>query len=172
MSINVGEIWKEIMVKIRGAQSLKDINDVLDQIHPSDAHVVIRDMFGIATNRTITICKNSKDKLEVAEYQRFQDIKIKAKQSWDHDHTNATMLDVDMAVSKSYGITLRMIKVTNNIADSRFDKLTKAINRIEEHLGLEVTNFKEEDNNDSAKPNDVQGVKENINGAGDTVAEV
>jgi hypothetical protein len=165
------QIWNEIKGKIMGTTTLKEINDLLDNMHPSDVHVVIRDMFTIGINRMITVCKNSKDKLEIAEYQRFQAIKIEAKQSWDHDHTNATMLDVDKAVSKSYGITLRMIKEIMNQDDKKFNKLTSAIHRIEDNLGLERTNFEEDDNNDSTKSDDVQGVEENIDRTGDIGTE-
>jgi hypothetical protein len=171
-NINVEEIMKQIKEGIQGAKTTKELNDVLDKIHPSDAYVAIRDMFIIATNRMINASKNSADTNEIAEYQRFQDIKLAARRSWDHDHTNATMLDVDKAVSKSYGITLRMIKATNDIADERFGRVFGAINKIEKHLGLEVTNFKEVANNDTTKPSDVQGIEENTAGTGDSGTEL
>lgn len=167
----IEEIMKSIKVGIEGAKTTKELNDFLDKMHPSDCHAAIRDMFTIATNRMITASKQSDDNDEMYQYQRFQDIKMKAKQSFEHDRTNATMLDVDKAVSKSYGITLRMLRATNDMTDSRFNKVCQAINKIEEHLGLDVTNWSGEDEVNDTTGNDVSGVEENTTGTGDTSTE-
>jgi hypothetical protein len=165
------KIMESIRTGIENAKTIKELNDFLDKMHPSDCHAAIRDMFTIATNRMITTCKQSSDNDDIVEYQRYQDIKMKAKQSFDHDRTNATMLDVDKAVSHSYGITLRMIRATNDMTDSRFNKVCQAINKIEEHLGLDVTNWSGEDEVNDTTGNDVSGVEENTTGTGDTSTE-
>lgn len=139
------------------------LTQFLSMMHPSDAHVIIRDQIVPAKNKKIQNCKRD----DVAKYQAFQNIVMECKASFDHDRAHATNLDVDKAVSKSYGITMRVIRANMDMEQARFDKLTSAINRIEEHLGLDVTDFREGDNNDSTEHEDAQNVERVITEAGE-----
>jgi hypothetical protein len=69
--------------------------------------------------------------------KRFGEINQIAKQTWDHDHRQATILDIDKACTHVYRITLEMLKQINNTQMATIE----AINRIEAHLGMEITKF-------------------------------
>lgn len=127
----------------------------LSQFHPSDAYVIIRDTVVPKKNQKLRECRLAK----VETYQEFQDLERKCKESFDHDRAMATNLDVDKAVSKSYGITMRALRAVMDMEKDRFDKLTSAINKIEERLGLDVTDFREGDNDDSTEHEDAQNVE-------------
>lgn len=129
---------------------------ILDQMAASKAYLVIRDEM---TNQHVKAIHNSgRD-----NYQLFQDIKLRAKQSWDHDHKMAMMKDVDRACMNVYTILLRIFKVHNDSHTEELNQIRTAINRIEEKVGLEPTSW-EEDSTDGGNDNvgDVQGVEENI----------
>ena len=132
----------------------------LDQMAASKAYRVIRDEM---TQRHIKAIKDSgKD-----NYQLFQDIKARAKESWDHDHKMAMMKDVDRACMNVYTLLLRIFKVHNDAYAEELNQIRTAINRIEEKVGLELTSWEESksDNSIDGGNNDadyVQGVKENI----------
>lgn len=132
----------------------------LDNMAASKAYLVIRDEM---TSQHIKAIKDSgKD-----NYQLFQDIKARAKQSWDHDHKMAMMMDVDRACLNVYTLLLRIFKAHNDSYVEELNQIRTAINRIEEKVGLELTSWEEPKpdnstdggNNDA---NDVQGVQENI----------
>lgn len=132
----------------------------LDQMAASKAYIVIRDEM---TSKDIKMIKDSgKD-----NYQLFQDIKDRAKQSWDHDHKMAMMMDVDRACHNVYTLLLRIFKIHNDLNTEELNQIRTAINRIEEKVGLELTSWEEPKadnsidggNNDAG---DVQGVQESI----------
>lgn len=132
----------------------------IDQMAASKAYLAIRDHM---EQRHIKAIKNSgKD-----NYQLFQDIKTRAKQSWDHDHKMAMMMDVDRACHNVYTLVLRIFKVHNDLYTEELNQIRTAINRIEEKVGLEPTVWEEpkSDNSTDGGNNDagdVQGVQENI----------
>lgn len=130
------------------------LNDI-DQMAASKAYLVIRDSI---TQKHINAIKNSgKD-----NYQKFQDIKIRAKQSWDHDHKHATMADVDRACLNVYTLVLKVMKVHADATAEELNQMRSAINRIEEQVGLEKTNWEStDDNGGNQDVSNVQGVEEN-----------
>ena len=131
------------------------LNDI-DQMAASKAYLVIRD--SITQKHIIAIKNSGKD-----NYQKFQDIKIRAKQSWDHDHKHATMADVDRACLNVYTLVLKVMKVHTDATAKELNQMRSAINRIEEQVGLEKTNWDSTDNDNGGNNDvgDVQGVEEN-----------
>lgn len=132
----------------------------LDNIAASKAYLVIRDEM---TNHHIKAIKDSGKN----NYQLFQDIKARAKDSWDHDHKMAMMMDIDRACHNVYTLLLRIFKVYNDAHNEELNQIRTAINRIEEKVGLEPTSWEEPkaDNSTDGGNNDagdVQGVQENI----------
>ena len=133
------------------------LNDI-DQMAASKAYVVIKDH--IKYQHVNTIKESGKD-----NYQKFQDIKLRAKKSWDYDHKMASMEDVNRACMNVYTLVLNLMKAQNGDHVEEFTKIQAAINRIEEKVGLEPTVWYEEStpidggNNDGSN---VQGVQKNI----------
>lgn len=142
---------------------VKQMVKFLRTMHPSDAYEIVKDMTP-AKNQKVMICKKN----DVKTYQELQDLLMECKKSYQHDNDYATNLTVDRAVSKAYGMTLRMIRANMDMEKDRFDKITSAINRIEERLGLEPTNFNEEEGNsdDSTNNENEQGFEETPNDVG------
>lgn len=136
----------------------------LGTMHPSDAYAIIRDIVVPKKNKRISECKAQ----NIEMYQVFQNLMMECKASYDHDRSTATNLDVDKAVSKAYGIAMRTLRANMDMEKDRFDKVTKAINRIEERLGLDVTDFGEGDDNDTTEYENAQGVKETAGGTGES----
>lgn len=149
---------EDIINKILECETLEEINNILDKLHPSDAYDII-----MSTEREYRHIINKYRPAASDEpiattykeiYQTYQDIRLNAKKSYDHDMTVAKMIDVDKAVSKAYTILLRMISEVNKVVSKQCD----AINKIEKHLGLEETVFyKEDDANGTAKLLNEQG---------------
>lgn len=132
--------------------------DDIDQMGASKAYIIIRDNINYQHVKKI---RESGEK----NYQKFQDIKQRAKQSWDYDHRQALMEDVNRGCMNVYTLILKIMRAQNDDFAEEFNKLQKAINRIEEKIGLDVTVWQTEEisidggNNDAG---DVQGVQENI----------
>ena len=132
--------------------------DDIDQMGASKAYIIIRDNINYQHIKKI---RESGEK----NYQKFQDIKQRAKQSWDYDHRQALMEDVNRGCMNVYTLILKIMRAQNDDFAEEFNKLQKAINRIEEKIGLDVTVWQTEEistdggNNDAG---DVQGVQENI----------
>lgn len=154
---------------IKSFVSLKDLNEFLIKLHPSDAYKAIRDIVHPKTN--IIIKREQQDKTE--DYTRFQEIKQEAKRIFNYEHKTATIFDVQQISTsitqqisqQMYGIAIRMISKL----DDELGKVEQAINTIEGHIGLNVTNFvEEENNNDTAESGNEQRSKEVINRTGDT----
>jgi hypothetical protein len=133
------------------------LNDI-DQMAASKAYLVIRD--SIDNKHVKTIRESGKD-----NYQKFQDIKLRAKKSWDYDHSIPTMEDVNRACMNLYTLVLRLMNAQNNDYLRELSKIQQAINKIEEKVGLESTVWEEDQDNLNDGGNndvsDVQGVKEN-----------
>ena len=143
--------------------TLKDMNEFLQKLHESDAYKVIRDMIQPKTN---LIVKRAKEE-DIEQYQLFQDIQKQSKAVFDWERTQTTNGDAQniatqiasQVAQRFYGICLRMI----NTLDDELGKVEVAINRIEEHIGLEKTDFSsKEDNHDTTKSGNEQRGKEVI----------
>lgn len=130
------------------------LNDI-DQIAASKAYLVIRDE--LTADHIRTIKGSGKE-----NYQKFQDIKIRAKKSWDYDHKLATIEDVNRACMNLYTLVLRLMNAQNGDYQDEFNKIKTAINKIEEKVGLEPTVWVAQ-GNDGGNDNvsDVQRVEEN-----------
>lgn len=151
------------LVKMLEEGKIKEFLDTLDQTHASKVYEIIRDNI---TPRHIRMIKEASDSTN-CYYQTFQDIKLKAKQSWDHDHKVATMADVDRACTNLYGLVLRIIKSLSDGTIRELGAVHLAINKIEEKLGIEITDWNAQptdETNDGGNDNvnDVQGVQEDI----------
>ena len=129
------------------------LNDI-DQMAASKAYLVIRDELNPSHLKAIR--ESGKD-----NYQKFQDIKLRAKQSWDYDHRHATMEDVNRACMNVYTLVLRLMNAQNTDFLSELNKVKTAINKIEEKIGLEPTVWDTQDNGGNDNVSDVQGVEEN-----------
>ena len=130
------------------------LNDI-DQMPASKAYLVIRDNLA---SKHVTLIKNSgKD-----NYQKFQDIKNRAKQSWDYDHRHATMEDVNRACMNVYTLVLKIMKIHSDATAEELNQIRSAINKLEEQVGAEVTNWDStDDNGGNQDVSNVQGVEEN-----------
>lgn len=140
------------------SSDIKGFLDDIDQMGASKAYIVIRD--NINYQHIKKIKDSGKD-----NYQKFQDIKMRAKQSWDYDHRQALMEDVNRGCMNVYTLILRIMRAQNDDFAEELGKIQMAINRIEEKVGLEPTVWKpEEISTDGGNNNvgDVQGVEENI----------
>lgn len=132
----------------------------LDQMAASKAYLVIRDRIN---TEHIRVIKNSGKE----NYQLFQDIKQRAKKSWDYDHKVATIEEVNRACMNVYQLALRLMRAQNDDSLEEFNKIKSAINRIEEKIGIESTVWVEEATTDNITDGgtdnvgNVQGVEEN-----------
>lgn len=164
---NIKKMIEEKLVEIDKIENpcnyVKELTKFLDRMHPSDAHIIIRDKVIPSKNKRVQECKRT----DVEVYQTFQSLMMECKESFNHDRAFATNLDVDKAVTKAYGIAMRTLRANMDMEKVRFDKLTKAINKIEEHLGLDVTNFEEGDDNDTTEHEDAQRIEEVTTGTGE-----
>lgn len=150
--------------RINKMLGMLDNNDVegflkdIDQMAASKAYLVIRD--NLTQKHIKTIQSSGKE-----NYQMFQDIKQRAKKSWDYDHKMAMIEDVNRACMNVYQIVLRLMRAQNDDFSEELNKIHSAINRIEEKVGLEPTVWETETESDNGGTNDasnVQGVEENI----------
>ena len=151
------QIQEALKETITSFTSIKDLNEFLIKLHPSDAYRAIRDIVQPKTN--IIIRNEQKNKTE--DYQRFQNIQQEAKKIFEYEHKHATIFDVQKIATgiaqQMYGIAIRMISKV----DDELGRVEHAVNTIEEHLGLGVTKFEEEcDYNDTAKTDDEQRSEE------------
>lgn len=147
---------------INSFTSLKDLNDFLVKLHPSDAYKAIRDIVQPKSN--FLVKREQKDKTE--DYQRFQEIQQESKKIFEYENKMATIFEVQKistGIAQSiaqqyYAIAVRMISKL----DDELGKVEVAVNTIEGHIGLDVTKFNEEegDNNDTTKSGNEQGSKE------------
>jgi hypothetical protein len=118
----------------------------LGTMHKSDCYVITRDCVLPDMVRRI--------REDPELYKEYQVLKQESKESWDHDHKMATMYDVDAAVTRAYQILLNVVKASRSEGIATLTKIQSAINKIEEKLGCEITDW-------SDKDDDEQRVKEN-----------
>lgn len=83
----------------------KALVEYLAKIHPSDAYDLIHHE---VPQKHMQEIKND-PKLALT----MKEITKRATESWNHDHSSATMFDVDKACSRVYGILLKMIAELN-----------------------------------------------------------
>lgn len=157
------QIQEALKETITSFTSLKDLNEFLIKLHPSDAYKAIRDIVQPKTN--IIVRNEQKNKTE--DYQKFQNIQQEAKRIFEYEHKMATIFDVQQIATgiaqQMYGIAIRMISKV----DDELGKVEVAVNTIEEHLGLSVTKFEEEgDNNDTTESSNEQRSEEVIDRTG------
>lgn len=155
------QINKALEETVREFKSLKDLNDFLTQLHPSDAYNVITNIVRPSTNMIVK--REQKNKSD--DYKVFQNITQEAKKMYDYERKNATIFDVQtisagiaqQVCQQMYGIAVRMISKV----DDELGRVEVALNTIEEHIGLSVTNFEEKgDSNDTTKSINEQRSKE------------
>lgn len=150
---------------VRSFASLKDLNDFLTKLHPSDAYRTIRDIVQPKSNLIVKRAKTE----DIEEYQKFQDIQRQAKQVFDYENKVATIFDVNKIsagiAQRFYGITVRMISEV----DDELGRVEQALNMIEERLGMTVTKFEKEGmNNGTTEHGNEQGIEKATDGTGDT----
>lgn len=154
------EVQEALEVTVRSFTDLKLLNDFLLKLHPDDVHDIILNVIHPSTNILIKRASQAED---LSEYQRFQDIQMEAKKMYEYYNRTATIKEVNQIAStiaqQFYGISVRMI----SLLDDELGKVEQAINKIEEHLGLDVTNFAEENKNDTTEPSNEQGSEKTIN---------
>lgn len=151
------QIQEALKDTITSFTSIKDLNEFLIKLHPSDAYKAIRDIVQPKTN--FIIRNEQKNKTE--DYQRFQNIQQEAKKIYEYEHKHATIFDVQNIATgiaqQMYGIAIRMISKV----DDELGRVEHTVNTIEEHLGLDVTKFEEEcDYGDTTKTDDEQRSEE------------
>lgn len=129
------EIMNNIKESINNVEDLKGLNEVLGNMHPSDVYSIINDC--VNQNIRLRGIINDAKKNDVKTYQEYQHIKMEATRSYKHDMQYARNIDVDKALTRMYKILLRMIGLLNQIVI----KQGEAINKIEEHLELDITQF-------------------------------
>lgn len=127
----------------------------IDQMAASKAYLVIRDE--IASKHIKTIKDSGKD-----NYQKFQDIKIRAKESWDYDHKVATMADINRACMNVYTLVLRLMRAQNDSNEEELNKIKTEINKIEEKVGLEPTIWEDTIGGGNDNVSNEQGIEESI----------
>lgn len=142
---------------VKSCSNLDELNNFLVKLHPSDAYKVIRDHVRPQNNMLVRLAKTE----NVEWYQRFQDIHRESKRIFDYERKTATIFEVQQiateTVKQYYAIAVRMI----GKLDDELGGIETAINKIEEHLGMGVTNFaKGGDNGDTTESGNEQGVKE------------
>ena len=145
------------MIDMIEAGNIKLFLGELDQMAASKAYLVIRD--NVQQRHIKMIRESGKD-----NYQLYQDIKSRAKQSWDYDHRVPIMLDINRACMNVYTLVLRLMKAHNDDTAAELNAIKSAINRIEEKIGIEPTVWDIDSTNDGGDSDvsNEQGVKENI----------
>lgn len=131
------QIENAINETVKSFTNIKDLNDFLVKLHPSDAYKIIRDVVKPSSNMIVNSARIKKD----AEYQRFQEISMQSKSVFEYEKKTATIFDVQQVstsiAQRFYGITLRMISKL----DDELGRVELAVNRLEEQVGLNITNF-------------------------------
>lgn len=153
------QIQAALKESVASCGTLDELNNFLVKLHPSDAYKVIRDYVKPQNNPMIRSAKYE----HIEWYQRLQEIRMEAKRVFEYERQTATIFEVQhittQTVQQYYGIAVRMIsKIDNELGE-----VEAAINRIEEHIGMNVTNFeKDGGNNDPTESGNEQGVKKTI----------
>lgn len=114
--------------------SPEELVDTLDKMTRSKGYTIIRDYID---KKTVENIKSHDIKL----YQLFQAIKMECKESWDYDRKVPTMADVNIGLTNLYGVILKIMRANIDDNQDKFIKIQTAINRIEEKVGLESTQW-------------------------------
>lgn len=128
------EARKQLEIEI-AAKSEEELIKYLEGMNPIEVYIIIRDYIKLPQEKKLRALKDT-DKIL---YQRYQDIKKTSKEYWDYDHKVAEIRDINKACMNVYQALLGAIKHSNNSNDVVFENIMGAINRIEEHIGLEKT---------------------------------
>jgi hypothetical protein len=137
------EQYEKLVNEVRSMEPEKFIEYLKDK-HRSDTYIVIRDIMTPAQRKGV----NADLKLK----KEFGVINMEAKQSWDHDHRQALMSDVDKACTSLYSMILKLMRANNDDIGAFAEKIQKAVNRIEEKLGYEQTVWVEQPPLDPTNP--------------------
>lgn len=124
---------KELSNANLGCTSPEEFVDALDAIHRSKGYDVIRN--NMTQAMMVSIHANTD------LYQKFQEIKAECKKSYDYDRKTATTLEVNRGLTGLYGLVVNLIKAQKSDVDDTLVKVCGAINRIEEKVGLEPTDW-------------------------------
>lgn len=124
-----------------GQMDAELILKTLEPMHRSRVYLIIRDEF------TLDVVKKFSEPVELK--QKFQDLKMEAKKSWDHDHKTATMEDVDRACTVVYTTLLQLLRASHEGTNDLLGKVCEAINNLEVKLGMEQTDWS--NSNDDVK---------------------
>ena len=146
----MGSENKEMVAIDLGYTDPNEFVDTLDQMHRSKGHEVIR------YNMSPFMLKKIRDDTEL--YKKFQDIKMECKKSYEYDRKMATMLDVNRGLTNLYNIILRLFASYKNGNDATLDAVCTAINKIEERLGMERTDWTGGQNNAAGNTEDGEGI--------------
>jgi len=138
-----------------GYKSPKEFVDALDKIGRSRGYIVIRDL-------TPQMVKEIKE--DVKTYQLFQDIRIECKKSHDYDHSVPIMLDVNRAALNVYTLLLNLLKANKSDTDAILGEVCLAINKIEEKIGLEKTDWNGGSKDVTDNAGDVQSIPPDSDG--------
>lgn len=159
------DITKVVTDVLKSVQTIRELNEELKALTAEDAYVAITDIVHPKSNIVITNAKKN----DTEGYQEFQAIKEQARNAYKEVTRSATIGDA-RAISGSimqqfYGIVVRMISKV----DDELGRVEQAVNTIEEHLGMSVTNFNEECvANDTTESEHEQRGKETTGGSRST----
>lgn len=150
------QVQAALKESVKSCSNLDELNNFLVKLHPSDAYKVIRDYVRPQNNMLVRLAKTE----NVEWYQRFQDIQMEAKRIFEYERKTATIFEVQQiateTVKQYYAIAVRMV----GKLDDELGRVEAAVNKIEEHLGMGVTNFeKGGGNDDTTESGNEQGVK-------------
>lgn len=142
---------KEMIAIDLGCTDPNEFVDALDQMHRSKGHEVIRD------HMSPFMLKKIREDTEL--YKKFQDIKMECKKSYEYDRKVATMLDVNRGLTNLYNIILHLLASYKNGNDATLDAVCAAINKVEERLGMEQTDWTGGQENAAGNTEDGEGIQ-------------
>ena len=146
----MGSENKEMVATDLGYADPNKFVDALDQMHRSKGHEVI------SYSMSPFMLKKIREDTEL--YKKFQDIKMECKKSYEYDRKMATMLDVNRGLTNLYNIILRLFASYKNGDDATLDAVCTAINKIEERLGMERTDWTGGQDNAAGNTEDGEGI--------------
>lgn len=144
---------------------LTDPDEVLARLcemHRSQGYLVIRDKLSPKMLRAIKGDKNNEK--DVERYKLFQSVKQECKASWDYDHRTPMMYEVNRGLTNVYNMILNIFATYRNFDEAEFDAIHQAINRIEERLGMDKTDWIGGEDNAASDAGDVPPVPADSDG--------
>lgn len=133
-----------------GLNNPTEFVDALDKMHRSKGYTIIKDHMSQKMLKAV--------REDVKLYQRFQDIKAECKKSFEYDKKVPTMLDVNKGLTNLYNIILRLFKSYKSGNDETLNEICQAINRIEEKLDMEQTDWTGGTNNATSDTGNGEGI--------------